>query len=100
MKGYAFRRQRAIMNYIADFMCKDLMLVIEVDGFTHWNDEAKKKDEQREKVYNSLDLQFSISQMKKCNNLTVVQGKILQWVEEKGKQKMFSNNCNDCSLFN
>src|SRR5436190_23957983 len=25
MKGYGFRRQRPIMNYIADFMSKDLM---------------------------------------------------------------------------
>ena len=32
MKGYGFRRQRPIMNYIADFMCKELMLVIEVDA--------------------------------------------------------------------
>ena len=50
MKGYGFRRQRPIMNYIADFMCKELMLVIEVDGFSHWNNEAKNEDAQREKV--------------------------------------------------
>jgi very-short-patch-repair endonuclease len=35
MKGYSFRRQRPVLNYIADFMCKELMLVIEVDGLTH-----------------------------------------------------------------
>ena len=34
MKGYQFRRQRPVLNYIADFMCKDLKLVIEVDGIT------------------------------------------------------------------
>lgn len=34
-KGYGFRRQRPVLNYIADFMCKELMLVIEVDGITH-----------------------------------------------------------------
>jgi very-short-patch-repair endonuclease len=38
------------MNYIADFMCKELMLVIKVDGYSHWNDEAKGKTKQREKV--------------------------------------------------
>jgi len=35
MKGYQFRRQRPVLNYIADFMCKELCLVIEVDGSTH-----------------------------------------------------------------
>ena len=32
MMNYQFRRQRPILNYIADFMCKELMLIIEVDG--------------------------------------------------------------------
>jgi len=35
MQGYQFRRQRPVLNYIADFMCKELRLVIEVDGITH-----------------------------------------------------------------
>ena len=35
MQGFQFRRQRPVMNYIADFMCKELMLVIEVDGIIH-----------------------------------------------------------------
>jgi very-short-patch-repair endonuclease len=34
-KGYGFRRQRPVLNFIADFMCKELKLVIEVDGITH-----------------------------------------------------------------
>lgn len=32
MKGYGFRRQRPVLSYIADFMCKELMLIIEVDA--------------------------------------------------------------------
>ncbi|MRX45657.1 endonuclease domain-containing protein [Pedobacter puniceum] len=44
MMGYQFRRQRPILNYIADFMCKELMLIIEVDGLTHHWDEVSKKD--------------------------------------------------------
>ena len=35
MKGYQFRRQRPVLKYIADFMCKELRLVIEIDGITH-----------------------------------------------------------------
>ena len=34
MMGYQFRRQRPVLNYIADFMCKELNLIIEVDGIT------------------------------------------------------------------
>jgi len=45
MKGYQFRRQRPVLNYIADFMCKELHLIIEVDGITH---NAKlEKDQKR-----------------------------------------------------
>lgn len=47
MKGYRFLRQRSISNYIADFFCKDLMLVIEVDGYSH--DYKVKEDEIRDK---------------------------------------------------
>lgn len=40
MMGYTFRRQRPVLNYIADFMCVPLMLIIEVDGISH--DSQKK----------------------------------------------------------
>jgi len=46
MKGYEFRRQRPVLNYIADFMCKDLRLVIEVDGITH--DNKLERDSRRD----------------------------------------------------
>ncbi len=44
MKGYQFRRQRPVLQYIADFMCKELKLVIEVDGITHQYEEIAAKD--------------------------------------------------------
>jgi len=40
LKGYQFRRQRPVLNYIADFMCMELMLVIECDGITHQWEES------------------------------------------------------------
>ena len=46
MNGYSFRRQRPVQNYIADFMCKELCLVIEVDGITH--DFKLEQDKQRD----------------------------------------------------
>jgi very-short-patch-repair endonuclease len=30
MMSYPFRRQRPVLNYIADFMCKELMLITDV----------------------------------------------------------------------
>ncbi|MBR3471910.1 MAG: endonuclease domain-containing protein [Prevotella sp.] len=35
LKGYRFRRQHAIVDYIADFVCLSEKLVIEVDGGYH-----------------------------------------------------------------
>ncbi|MDP2682348.1 MAG: endonuclease domain-containing protein [Deltaproteobacteria bacterium] len=49
MKGYQFRRQRPVLSYIADFMCKELKLVIEVDGVTHQWEETVVKDLKKEK---------------------------------------------------
>jgi very-short-patch-repair endonuclease len=33
--GVSFLRQRPAGNYIADFLCKELKLIIEVDGYSH-----------------------------------------------------------------
>lgn len=42
--GYTFNRQRPALNYIADFMCKELKLIIEVDGYTHLLEDVIKND--------------------------------------------------------
>jgi len=43
IQGYKFLRQRPIMNYIVDFMCPELMLIIETDGSSHLIEGAEKK---------------------------------------------------------
>jgi len=48
MEGYQFRRQRPILHYIADFMCKELRLIIEVDGITHNEENVLKNDKIRQ----------------------------------------------------
>lgn len=47
--GYTFNRQRPVLNYIADFMCKDLKLIIEVDGYTHLLENVIENDIIRQK---------------------------------------------------
>ena len=49
MKGFQFRRQRPVLIYIADFMCKELNLIIEVDGVTHTYEQVAKNDLVRQK---------------------------------------------------
>ncbi|MDX9694643.1 MAG: DUF559 domain-containing protein [Bacteroidales bacterium] len=49
MHGYQFNRQRPVLNYIVDFICKELMLVIEVDGITHTFNEVEIKDFKKQK---------------------------------------------------
>lgn len=48
MLGYQFRRQRPIENYIVDFICLPLKLIIEVDGYSHQIPENEAKDKIRQ----------------------------------------------------
>lgn len=47
--GYTFLRQRPILNYIADFYCKNLKLIIELDGYSHEFEQQWKKDKKKQK---------------------------------------------------
>ena len=54
--GYTFNRQKPILNYIADFYCKELSLVIEIDGVSHFSKEAAIKDEERDRQMQAIGL--------------------------------------------
>jgi len=54
--GYRFKRQHPISQYIADFYCHKLKLVIEIDGAYHLSDESKINDEIRDEFMQSLGL--------------------------------------------
>ncbi len=56
MKGYDFHRQKPIGNYILDFFCNELMLAIELDGFSHRIDEVMEKDIIKEKAMHDLGI--------------------------------------------
>jgi acetylglutamate kinase len=51
-----FRRQHPIWNYVADFYCHGIKLVIELDGGIHDNEEVKRNDEARESHLKSLGI--------------------------------------------
>ncbi|MFZ9847623.1 MAG: endonuclease domain-containing protein [Flavobacteriales bacterium] len=50
--GYPFLRQRAIGKFIADFMCRKLKLIIELDGYSHnfKHEEDLQRDIELEKL--------------------------------------------------
>jgi very-short-patch-repair endonuclease len=50
MMGYPFRRQRPVLRFVVDFMCKNLNLVIEVDGASHEWLGAPERDAWRQKL--------------------------------------------------
>ena len=84
MKGYGFRRQRPVLNYIADFMCKELMLVIEVDGSIHELEEIRKNDEQRQKALEEAGftvLRFTNNEV--LTNIQWVHSCLEEWIEKK-----------------
>ncbi|MAO65891.1 MAG: hypothetical protein CL666_12930 [Balneola sp.] len=47
-RGYTFNRQRPVFGFVVDFMCKQLNLIIEVDGSSHDHPRAQKKDRERQ----------------------------------------------------
>ena len=83
MEGYQFRRQRPVLNYIADFMCKELMLVIEVDGLTHQWEEVALNDTKREKALKEIGftvLRFDDEMV--LNHINDVFNQITEYIEE------------------
>ena len=53
---HRFRRQHPIDNYIVDFYCADLKLVVEVDGGQHDTAGGKQYDAERDAVLESYGL--------------------------------------------
>ncbi|MBI2037589.1 MAG: endonuclease domain-containing protein [Candidatus Magasanikbacteria bacterium] len=49
--GYKFRRQFSIGNFVADFYCHELKLIIELDGWTHDSSQTKIKDLRKQQFF-------------------------------------------------
>ena len=57
-RGYAFNRQKPLGNYIVDFYCRKLHLVIEVDGNSHFFEDSVLEDEERQRILEKLGVNF------------------------------------------
>ena len=65
---YDFHRQKPLLNYIVDFYCSELNLVIEIDGHYHNHEEKVKTDQSRDQElaeYKLTVLRFSESEVRK-----------------------------------
>jgi very-short-patch-repair endonuclease len=88
MKGFQFRRQRPVLVYIADFMCKELMLVVEVDGSIHQQEEVMKYDVIRQKALEEAGftvLRFTNEEV--LENINAVYNYLEDWIEKKVASK-------------
>ncbi len=56
LNGFKFRRQHPISNYIADFYCHELALVLELDGHQHQEKDQKEYDKVRTMNLNDLNI--------------------------------------------
>lgn len=86
MHGYSFLRQRPVLNYIADFMCKELKLIIELDGYSHSFEQQWKKDLDRQKELENAGftiLRFHDEDV--MNDLRNVERVIESWIEDQEK---------------
>ncbi|MBZ4191355.1 endonuclease domain-containing protein [Niabella beijingensis] len=83
LNGYAFRRQRPVLNYVADFMCIELMLIIEVDGITHHWEGALERDAVRQQKLEAAGfrvLRFEDHEV--LNNMSNVHAFLVEWIEK------------------
>jgi len=79
MRGYQFRRQRPVINYIADFMCKELMLVIEDDGITHQDEKVIQRDERKQAALEAAG--FTVLRFSDHEVLTNMKG-VIEFLED------------------
>lgn len=89
MKGYGFRRQRPVLNYIADFMCKDLFLIIEVDGISHQDERVIENDKRRQARLEAAGftvLRFTDDEVLK--NMKGVINTLEDWIEKYEARKL------------
>ena len=78
-----------MLIYIADFMCKELLLIIECDGATHLMDGAEMKDLKIQKALEAVGFTFlRFEDGMILNHLSLALGIIEQEVERLAKLKL------------
>ena len=80
--GFQFNRQFIIGNFIVDFICRKLKLIIEIDGYSHYF--KQEKDAERDRILSDMGytvLRFTENEVR--HNLDDVVSQLEKFVEEK-----------------
>ena len=85
MHGYDFHRQKPIDNYIVDFFCHKLKLIIEIDGESHNNKSDEDMERQKRLETIGLHVLRSLDSDVK-NNMKGVLEAIEEWIKRHEKQ--------------
>ncbi len=86
MRGYGFNRQKPLDQYIVDFYCKELNLVIEIDGFSHdFKIESDRRRQEKLESFGLTILRFEdIAVKKDLGNVLFV---IENWIKDYEKSR-------------
>ena len=80
--GYKFRRQHSVGSYILDFYCPSESLAVELDGDSHFTDEAIDYDRVRTAYLNALNIKvLRFLNTEVYDNLKVVCERILEEIK-------------------
>jgi imidazole glycerol-phosphate synthase subunit HisF len=80
---FRFKRQHPVSQYIADFYCHKLRLVVEIDGGIHLSKDAIKNDKLRDEFMNSLNLKIiRFTNDEVCKNGEEVVKKLRELIEK------------------
>lgn len=80
--GYKFRRQHSVGSYILDFYCPSDKLAVELDGDSHFTDEAIEYDRERTAYLNALNIKvLRFMNTDVYDNLNVVCERILEEIK-------------------
>jgi len=58
LQGHKFKRQYSVNNFVLDFYCPQQKLAIEIDGATHFTEEAEEYDRERQQIIESFGIKF------------------------------------------
>ena len=87
MRGYDFHRQKPLLNFIVDFFCDELMLVIEIDGDSH--DQKYEADVLRQKTLEEIGIRFiRFDDLEVKHDMYNVVGTIEGWIDEYSETRM------------
>ena len=82
--GFAFTRQRPAEDYIVDFMCKKLLLILEADGEIHEMDDQREYDAKRTRELEAVGfyiMRFGNWEIE--HRADEVEAEIRAWIREK-----------------